>query len=480
MGGPGSQVGPAVVAKRLCDLLFQFPAAASVGVQWKTLARKYEERYGGRLDIASLGHTSAVTAATALLWDVIRLVNTDNVDNPIVAVEDTLALTARPGAMASWPSLYGALCEIVQNNGADEDTAGDEADGSSRARNLLMSKVKPLLQSQWHPSFEETSLGYLNEEGVFVKVKKMKHFVKAVIDWRKERVESRRAMGDKSNDVDEALKCELELVASNKHNDLVLRVFTSTPQNQSEGQATETVCSCLSWSCESCNPAPCVLQQKGCAFANDVACCESVLTAEEHVIQASSFLERELALLRAENASLKSKNELLLRTQHDEHAGDQSRQVRAVAPAAQPVQPQHVFAYFQATAVPPRMVEVFDDPFEPPPQKQCWGACTPSTCMGSRSDIDILSVAASACSTPSSVCDSRWPFPGDHLEPHARGDKVCALVPMWFSLAPCGFLGDRRVIPTGIVEQCTTAIEAVVGSGDFMPPVPPPLYVYMK
>merc|ERR550532_464658 len=89
-------MSPVLVAQRLSDLLQSFPAAAAGGVQWQTLARKYEERHSSRLDIAALGHSSALAAATALLWDVLRLVEREDADNPVVALDDTLALDPRP------------------------------------------------------------------------------------------------------------------------------------------------------------------------------------------------------------------------------------------------------------------------------------------------------------------------------------------------------------------------------------------------
>jgi len=111
---------PAIVAQRMSDLLQCFPAAAIGGVQWRTLTRKYEEKYGDHLDLEVLGHTSALAGATALLFDVIRVVEADDTDNPVVAVEDAITLTPLPGSLASWPSLYKVLCDIVRSQGSIE------------------------------------------------------------------------------------------------------------------------------------------------------------------------------------------------------------------------------------------------------------------------------------------------------------------------------------------------------------------------
>merc|ERR1719359_1936304 len=93
-----ASAGPALVAQRLTDVLHCFPAAASSGIQWETLRRKYNERYSSNLDIASLGHSSALAAVSALLFDVLRVVDSEDTDNPVVAIEDSAALTATPGA----------------------------------------------------------------------------------------------------------------------------------------------------------------------------------------------------------------------------------------------------------------------------------------------------------------------------------------------------------------------------------------------
>merc|ERR1712032_1677730 len=108
------------IAHRLCDMLLAFPASAAGGVQWQVLVRTYEERFGTRLDIAALGHSSPVAAATALLWEVLRPVDTANAENPVLAVEDAVALTPQPGQLGRWPSIYSALREIVLTYGVHE------------------------------------------------------------------------------------------------------------------------------------------------------------------------------------------------------------------------------------------------------------------------------------------------------------------------------------------------------------------------
>jgi hypothetical protein len=232
------EVSPSVVAQRLCDLLLSFPAAASGGVQWCVLARKYEERHGSCLDIKAIGHACPLAAATALLWDVLRLVDSEDSDNPIVAVEDAVALTPRPGALGSWPSFYKALCTIVINHGSEE-----AMEGSGQTHYLLFSQLKPLLEVHWHSNFDETSIGFLSEDGSFVRLKKMKHLIQGLIRWRNCRVEWRQSTGAAPTPVDDVLLPQLELATSKKHNDLILRYVPSSPTASisSESQAKAAV-----------------------------------------------------------------------------------------------------------------------------------------------------------------------------------------------------------------------------------------------
>merc|ERR1719331_3085922 len=114
------------------------------GVQWQTLARKYEERHAVRLELASLGHTSPLAAATTLLWDVLRLVDADDTDNPVVAVEDAVVLMPRSRALGTWPSLYQTLRKIVLSHGSPETNT--DAKGGELSKGLALSQLKPLLQ----------------------------------------------------------------------------------------------------------------------------------------------------------------------------------------------------------------------------------------------------------------------------------------------------------------------------------------------
>mmetsp|Transcript_29406 Transcript_29406/g.62583 ORF Transcript_29406/g.62583 Transcript_29406/m.62583 type:complete len:490 (+) Transcript_29406:135-1604(+) len=462
---------PAAVASRLCDLLLQFPAAAMGGVQWRVLARKYEERHGAPLGLS--GHSSALPAATALLWDVLRLVDGEDAENPVVAVEDGVALAPRPGAMGSWPSLYRALCVCVRQGGTEEavptleeaDVAGSGvASAGHPARSLLLSQLKPLLQCHWHAAFDESGSGFLDEYGTFVRVRKMKHLVQAVLRWREQRMAWRRAHGGRPSGVDKVLEERLELVASKTHNDLVLRCVEV-------GQASP---------------------EETCEAAEKV-----VSPAPLPIVPVASPLDDELVRLRAENSELRSRNEELLRGQA------QALKPEAESPSALP-QPRLEFCVtpVKQAPAPKRMPELFDDPYEPPPQREgLWSAPTSPTAsirststswppssvdfgfgavgMYSMSGTPRSGCATGASATPLSSCldaASGAATPTAAGAPDqaalsasaaaaALGNQVCALVPMWFSLVPsCAtFLGDRCVIPTGIVEKVRTRFEPGVG-----------------
>lgn len=426
MVGASQKMAPSAVAQRLTDLLLQFPQAAMGGIQWRVLARKYEERHAIRLDLASLGHASPLAAASTLLWDVLRLVDTEDTDNPIVAIEDSVVLTAHPGSMGCWPSLYVALCDAVQTSG----TVQFEPDENSGAvRCLLLSQLKPLLQSRWHANFDENGLGFLSEEGSYVKMKKMKHLVQAVLRWRDQRVEWTRSRGAKMTATDKVLVPHLELVASKKHNDLMLRYV----------------------------PGPC--------YQDDLTqnCAQPALVQTPQMSVASSStssprsgMEEELAFLRAENAKLRSRNEMLTHEHFD------------VSDAASEASSHDIFA--PMTFLPENMVEVFDDPYEPPPQKLHWTSSPSVASTGTGCSTPSVSWVQSSGATPTSMT----PVPSSEVAGSITPTSGigCALVPMWFSLVPSasGAFGDRCMIPTGIVQRFRSQIDA----SDSVPLVPPP------
>merc|ERR1719506_691759 len=106
----------------------------------------------------------------AMLWDVATVVEANDSDNPTVAVSDVVALTPSPGSLASWPSLYKTLSEIVRQHGVVVESVDECTSGANYE--ILLSKAKPLLQKHWHIRFDESGLSYITQEGLTMKLKK--------------------------------------------------------------------------------------------------------------------------------------------------------------------------------------------------------------------------------------------------------------------------------------------------------------------
>lgn len=408
-----TSASPATVAQQMSELLLCFPAAAIGGVQWKTLVRKYEERHSASLDLASLGHSTPLAATTALLWDVLRVVDSEDTDNPIVAVEDSVALTPKPGSAGSWPSLYQVLCEIVLEHGMGCDE-------------ILVSQLKPLLQRHWHSTFDEGSLGYLTEEGTAVKLKKMKHLLQALLRWRHQRL---AWQAGRKGPVDKALEKELELVPSKRHNDLLLRFKEAMITVEEIPESRDSFAPPLRrtlWSDaaeeEEEERAADTLFLSSCQEAEVSSSPSSVLSSP------SAAMEEEIAALRAENARLRAENE-----------GTMQLQVVPKKPISQ--LPQVIL-----------QEGLLDDPFEPPPQvwSQSWGPCASPTA----STMDSFSCYSSSTEgTPiaGSLVPSGATTPVPQLAPVGQ---VCTFVPVgWFAM------DGRGEIPNGLVQQAKTVFE---------------------
>merc|ERR1719362_2482136 len=327
-----------------------------------------------------MGHDSALAAGTALLWDVLRLVQSDDSDNPIVALEDVVALVPQPGRLASWPSLYRALCEIAVSHGTHGTSSDEERDGEL-SHEVLFSQLKPLLQAHWHNCFDAGS-------------------------------------------VDEVLRPRLELTPSKKHNDLLLRCVRPklvvqipaplpTASTETEQEAERTPCPDVD--------VPECRRSRSWSTASGAS-------TRETCSGSSVDLAQEIASLRAENAMLRNANALL------QQAGDAA--LRA-----------------ELFDTPPRQdstleeTELFDNPFEPPPQVWCRshrdsvasnastgtpGIATPLT------QNNIGSHAASGSATPGAG--------------QAAG-QMCTFFPLWFPM------GDRLQIPQGVVQQARAFFE---------------------
>merc|ERR1712190_615783 len=95
-----------------------------------------------------------------------------------------------------------------------------------------------------------------------------------------------------------------------------------------------------------------------------------------------------------------------------------------------------------AKSLPSLEPEVFDDPFEPPPQSACWGAAAPSCCS--------TSFGSGSLTPASTMSGAATPRCGDG-PPALQG--MCALLPVWFPTC------DRTNIPSGIVQRAKSLFE---------------------
>eukprot|EP00930_Biecheleria_cincta_P058242 TRINITY_DN440_c0_g1_i1.p1 TRINITY_DN440_c0_g1~~TRINITY_DN440_c0_g1_i1.p1 ORF type:complete len:426 (-),score=90.38 TRINITY_DN440_c0_g1_i1:374-1651(-) len=407
-----TSTNPRTVAQRLTDLLQDFPAAAAGGVQWSTLVRKYEERHNVRLDLAALGYDSPLAATTALLWEVLRVVDSEDTDNPVVAVEDSVALAPKPGCVASWPSLYSVLCSAIQEYGVAQEDNGE--------RGILVSQLKQLLQRHWHSTFDESSFNYFTDEGSVVKIKKMKHLLTALLRWRSQRIEwAEEAKQSRGSDVDKAIELELQLVPSKRHNDLVLRIGRPCLSALKTEVVATLPCRGMLWS-----------------DTTDDELDRASSSPKSTPSSASAVMQAEMAALRAENDALRRKNNAL------ESYGRESDQQ----------------AWACSTPVPKQQMQLplmdlpddlLDNPFEPPPQMfaNFWTSISPASTAAHSSffgsSAEDTPLAGSSCSQSGTATPV----------PFGAGQAV-ALVPVsWFAM------GDRTQIPNGLVQNACAMFE---------------------
>uniref|UniRef100_A0A7S4QHZ8 Uncharacterized protein n=1 Tax=Alexandrium monilatum TaxID=311494 RepID=A0A7S4QHZ8_9DINO len=291
-------------------------------------------------------------------------------------------------------------------------------------------------QSVRHASFDETSLRYLSEEGTLVRIRKMKHLVQALLRWRSQRVAWRATASPKQTALDQAVRPSLELLASKRHNDLVLRLTHAAERPPAE---------------ESSSSVSSVLGQ-----AN-----------------------RALWLSQAPGAPL---------TDPEQGAASLHYEGAKLGPWKAP---------WEQRLAPAPLEAVFDDPFEPPPELRTqgphWMPATPTLCSTSvPSELGLPSGSVTPVSLAQMASGPATPGPAPpapasngHLAAAAAAAAAgsgagspaaalprCALLPVWFpgdfALVQSCLLGDRGVIPSGIVQQARARFEPELAGG---PPV---------
>lgn len=256
------------IGLQMRDLLLRFPCAVVEGVRWSSLCRAYRERFPDAPNPSGTHPcSSAGISMRAWLADVAESSeDSDNSAELWFRLRDAVALTpGSQGQLACWPLLVQRLGEIVRTHGvlqppevgsevpattaggaaatpsasgskdaapkslaASSSTKGDvdRVGVGDKSVGVLLAQLKPLLRRHWDPAFEEKAVGYYNEFGNYVSVKKMKHLIAELLKWR-----AKRRSQNRGSAVDAALLTPLVLVTSPRNNDMVLcsPILYSTP-----------------------------------------------------------------------------------------------------------------------------------------------------------------------------------------------------------------------------------------------------------
>lgn len=167
----------------------------------------YKQQYGEELDYHAHGHTTAFDASTAFLWEVSRTVSRSDPSNPVLGVDDEIALTPAANKMASWPSLYRALCMMAARK-----------DGG-----LPLSALPVLLRHGWHSDFDESKLYFYNDSGASERIPSLQHMVLLLIDWHDQWMRWHRSEA-RSTRLEELLSTSLQLVPGT-NGDCLLKVL---------------------------------------------------------------------------------------------------------------------------------------------------------------------------------------------------------------------------------------------------------------
>jgi len=406
------QPSTAVVAHRLCDLLLEFPDAGIGGVAWSTLENAYSEVYGDNLDMKQLGYASVSEALDSLLCTVLpngRCGCKEQVQDGYVVVDPQVALTPLPGFAAAWPSLYGTLCEIVRGFGAQDDGDGDHGQGqrillsqlrpllekwddvgtnnalAGPARSLLLSQLSPVSQLS-QSNLNETGLSFRDSTGQFRKLQKIGHVVKAVIQWREQKLQWRISTGKEPTAQDAVLAPRLELVFSKKLNNLVLKlVDVAGPLAANE--AMEHARSHQIASADATGPMSTLGEKprKNIAHvcdnpfkwtAQNQAHLTAMSTPDAHCDSSSAFVSKPWRRS-SSRCPGEARGELgsgaLQRTRSLSPRDRSSQSLRSTSACADST------SETRSRSEPPHYhlpASIFDDPFEPPPQVAYWPSMT--------------------------------------------------------------------------------------------------------
>jgi hypothetical protein len=158
------------------------------------------------MDYQKYGHATAFDASTSFLWNVSRIVSRSDLSNPVLGVDDEIALTPEP-RLASWPALYCALCTMAER----------------KPEGLPLSTLPALLRHQWHSGFDESKLSFFTDGGEQERIMSLQHMVLLLIDWHDQWVAWHRSE-TRSTKLEKLLSTNLELLPGN-NGDCLLRVL---------------------------------------------------------------------------------------------------------------------------------------------------------------------------------------------------------------------------------------------------------------
>jgi len=325
--------------------------------------------------------------------------------------------------------LYKALCSIVLNHGSP----GDSSNLSVCC--LSLSQLRPLLERHWQANFDESSLSFRNEEGSLVRMKKMKHLLQQLLRWREQRRAWQQTKGLPPAAVDKALDPKLELVPCKKQHDLML------------------CCSALEEPINFAPRAPSSSEQHEHTIA---------IPEGEHGAGVGN-LRSEVERLRVENQELRAKNLQL-------------RESGSPAPKAMGSSPTAAGAVSSGKLVGLR-ADIFDDPFEPPPEMHPW---MQEHCILTRepsSDFSSTDVGSEVHYSATSTTLNAASLSGWHSQcasTNASGaitpvchppvaQTSCTFLPMWypFMQSASNCFVDVSVIPRGIVQSAREQFERI-------------------
>jgi len=288
---PGDDVLP-----RLRDLVMRCPCAVLEGIRWSVVCKVYTDRYEGGPISASTLDAAKSSLADLVVFD-------DNAQgDTLLRLTDAAALSeAKANQLGCWPLLVQRLGEIVQVHGTRWESHSlevrDSEDLDAEVPGILLGQLKPLLSRHWDSGFEERSIGFFNEVGQFVNLRKMKHFIAELLKWRAKRQELVRSQALVASAVDQALETRLILATSTRHNDMVLCCSNRGRVTMSDG--------CKLGTPSTPSPTKAVLTSSTASEVNPLS--PSDASSPKTLQSGPKTLEKESQRLRIENAELKKR-----------------------------------------------------------------------------------------------------------------------------------------------------------------------------